>query len=393
MNVNILSKDVQSFIQANRHVSPASMALKKSPFAEVTSSELANQIAGFQKTEKKIPDWTSSEIALYYPEKLNLEQCSSSETGKIKASLILPQTSLADLTGGFGVDSYYFAQKAANVTHCEINPTLSAIVEHNFEVLQAANIQCRATDGIAFLTDCEETFDYIYIDPSRRIKNQKVFRLEDCEPNILAYQDLFFKKAKTVITKLAPLLDISAALNSMPAVRDVYIISVDNDCKELLFIQEQGYIGKTNIHAVRLYQGHQQEFIFDYTSEGLVKPSFSKPQHYLYEPDVAITKAGAFKSIATAYNLHKLHQHSHLYTSNELAKDFPGKIILIEETLPFSVFKKQIQGSKANVIAKNFPLKVDDIRKKLKIKDGGDRYLYFTTDSTNELIVVSGRRI
>src|SRR5690606_6283641 len=256
-----------------------------------------------------------------------------------------------DLTGGFGVDSYYFAQKAANVTHCEINPTLSAIVEHNFEVLQAANIQCRATDGIAFLTDREETFDYISIDPTRRIKDQKVLRLEDCEPNILASQALFCKKAKPVITKLAPLLAISAALNSMSAVGDVYIISVDNDCKELLFIQEQGYIGKTNIHAVRLYQGHQQEFIFDYTSEGLVEPSFSKPQHYLYEPDVAITKAGAFKSIATAYNLHKLHQNSHLYTSNELVKDFPGKIILIEETLPFSVFKKQSQGSKANVIA------------------------------------------
>ena len=192
MNSSILSPEVQAFIRQHAHADAVSIALKKSPFDEVSSSELAQQISGLQKTHRKIPDWLEPGKALYFPEKLNLEQCSSARTGKFKASLLPANSTVLDLTGGFGVDSYYFAQRAKNVTHCEINPELSEIVAYNLSELGADNVQFHTGDGIAFLSSSNARYDCIYTDPSRRVKNQKVFRLEDCEPNIVAHQNLLF---------------------------------------------------------------------------------------------------------------------------------------------------------------------------------------------------------
>src|SRR5690606_9548973 len=169
--------------------------------------------------------------------------------------------------GGFGVDSYYFARQAKMVTHCEINPELSQIVADNFHELGVDNVQFHAGDGLAFLASSNAQYDYIYTDPSRRVKNQKVFRLQDCEPNILAYQSLFFEHSDTLITKLAPLLDISGALNILPHVKDVYVISIENDCKELLFVQEKSFQGIPTIHAVRLSTDKSQTFSFNYIQE------------------------------------------------------------------------------------------------------------------------------
>jgi len=393
MNKEILSKAVQMYIQNHRTDAPVTIALKKSPFESVSSSELANQVDGWQRCKKKLPDWIAKNISLYYPTKLNLEQCSSSETGRFKSSLIIAGSTLVDLTGGFGVDSYYFAQRAKKIVHCELEPKLSEIVAHNMHALKVENIQFHQGDGIGYLQSCHTPFDYLYSDPSRRVKHQKVFRLEDCEPNILENQDLFFAKARTLITKTAPLLDISLALQSLPHVKDVYVLSIDNDCKELIFVQEKGYTGDTKIHAIRIYQGVTQGFTFDDAQERNALPSYSDPLTYLYEPDVALTKAGAFKSLAVTYALNKLHPHSHLYTSESLVVDFPGRIHQIDAAIPLSVFKRQNNLGKANVIAKNFPLKVDEIRKKFKIKEGGDKYIYFTTQSDDKPVVIIANRI
>src|SRR5690606_19606926 len=269
------------------------IALKKSPFEGVSSSELAQQISGWQKVSSKMPEWLKQDKALYFPEKLNLEQCSSAKTGKFKVSLLSPDCTVLDLTGGFGVDSYFFAQRAKKVIHSEINPQLSQIVAHNFLELAIDNVQFHTGDGITFLASSRKRYDYIYTDPSRRVKNQKVFRLEDCEPNILAYQSLFFEHSDTLLTKLAPLLDISGALNVMPHVREVYVISIENDCKELLFVQEKSFQGIPTIHAVRLSTDKSQTFSFNYIQEKETVPTLGEPTNFLYDPDVAITKAGA----------------------------------------------------------------------------------------------------
>lgn len=391
MNKAILEGEVQHYLQANADADASALALKKSPFDRVSSSELANQIDGMQRVQKKMPAW-SAKPNLYYPDKLNLEQCSSQETGLFKAGLIPAESKLVDLTGGFGVDSYYFAQCASHVWHCELNANLSAIVAHNFAQLGVSNVSFITGDGIAALAALEANLDVVYIDPSRRVKQQKVFHLADCEPNILAHQDLFFAKANVIITKLAPLLDIHLALKDLKYVKAVYVISVANDCKELIFLQEKGFTGEPLIHAVRLTQGRKQQFSFTLAEEKAATPTYTTPSRYLYDPDVAITKAGAFKSMAIALQLSKLHVSSHLYTSEQLLPDFPGRVFAIEQVIALKQFKKQKENIKANVIAKNFPLKVEEIRKKYKIKDGGETFLFFTTQSDGDLVVIKALR-
>lgn len=392
MNKEILTSAVQDYILAHEDASAASIALKKSPFANVSSRELAEQIDGRQRAKKKIPLWTNTK-GIIFPEKLNLEQCSSSRTGAFKSSLIRPESRLIDLTGGFGVDSYYFATRAKQVVHCELNPTLSAITAHNFNALEMKNVHFHAGDGIAYLAESSSSFDYIYSDPSRRVAQQKVFRLEDCEPNIVQQQSLFFEKATCVITKLAPLLDISLALQTLAYVRTVYVISVDNDCKELLFVQEKNYEGATAIQAIRMRENDTQVFEFTYEEEQQCTASFAAPMDYLYDPDVSISKAGAFKTVGNRFKLHKLSPNSHLYSATALVPDFPGRIFHIEEVLPLASYKKLKGAQKANVIAKNFPLKVEEIRKKYKIQDGGSRYLFFTSLANAELVVIIANRL
>lgn len=393
MNAAILTEAVQQYIQSKQDADPASLALSKSPFPEVTATELARQVDGRQRALKKIPALVDK-ATLYYPEKLNLEQSSSTETALFKAQLLAPQKTLIDLTGGFGIDAYYFASICQQVTHCERNEPLSDIVKHNFQALGLNNVTFHAGDGIAYLREGQQTYDYIYTDPSRRVKQQKVFKLADCEPNVVALQPLFFSKAPIIITKLAPLLDISLALQDLDHVREVYIISMDNDCKELLFIQEQGYTDEIKLHAVALSKDKpSKSFTFTQDEEKQADAPLGIPARYLYEPDVALTKAGAFKTVALRYGLIKLHQHSHLYSSEQQVSDFMGKQFSIQKVTPFSSFKKENTLNKANVISKNFPLKVEEIRKKMKIKDGGSVYLFFTTQADGSLIVIQAERI
>lgn len=392
MNKAILSEAVQDYLRQHQHAHATDMALRKSPFAAVSSSELAQQIDGRQRAAKKIAPWTLVP-GIYYPEKLSLEQCSSVETGNFKASLIQPGSTLIDLTGGFGVDSFYFASSAAKVWHCERNEALADIAAHNFQTLGLQNISCHAGDGIALLERSDEHFDYIYSDPSRRVQQQKVFRLQDCEPNIVAHQALFFSKARCIISKLAPLLDISLALHTLQHVKDVYVLSVQNDCKELLFIQEQGYEGDVQVHAVRLLPQGQQTFSFSYAEEQAAESSFGPVDAYLYDPDVALTKAGAFKSLGHTLGINKLHPHTHLYTSASPLPGFPGRRFQVIAVHPLRSLKKGLGLRKANIISKNFPLRVEDIRKKFKIADGGNDFLFFCTLHSGEHVAIQAIRL
>lgn len=388
MNKRILDKDVQQFIRANRQLSPAQIALRKSPFSDVSAGEIAKQIDGWQRSVNKLPTWAYSEN-IYYPNKINLEQCSSEHTALIKQTLIPKGAKVIDMTGGFGVDTCYIAQEAQHVIHCELDTELSDIVRHNTEQLRVHNVACVATDGVNYLREQpDDSFDYIYIDPSRRVNHSKVFRLEDCEPNIVACQGLFFAKSSHIITKLSPLLDITNGLRSLHNVKMIYVISLDNDCKELLFMQERGFEGEPIIRAIRLFKDQLQDFTFTYEQEKAILTRYKTPQTYLYEPDVSIIKAGAFKSIGKYFGLGKLHQHTHLYTADVHIPEFPGRVFGVARTIPFSELKKNNPYSKANITTRNFPLKVEDIRKRYKIKDGGDIYLFFTTDINDKLLVI-----
>ena len=393
MNNHILDKEVQAFIKANREQSPSSVALKKSPFDAVSSSEIAAQIDGWQRAVRKLPTWAFSSN-IYYPDKINIEQCSSEHTALIKQTLIKKGSKVVDVTGGFGVDSCYMAQEAEIVVHCELNERLSQIVKHNASVLGVPNLVCIATDGVEFVRNQDNhSLDYILIDPSRRINHSKVFLLEDCEPNIIANQDMFFEKSRFIICKVSPLLDISTALQKLKHVKLIYIISVDADCKELLFVQDTNYTGEPRLAAIRLFLDQIQTLTFTLEEEKQALIRTSEPLTYLYDPDVSVTKAGAFKTVAKRFNLFKIHTHSHLYTSSDFQEDFPGRTFLVKEVFTLSAFKKRHTIDKANVASKNFPMKVEEIKKKFKIKDGGSEYLFFTTDYLGNPIVIHGHKI
>ncbi|TCK69153.1 putative methyltransferase [Winogradskyella wandonensis] len=387
MNSEILNTEIQAFINKNLKADINTLLLKGIPFSTIDSKTLVAQIEAKKRCEKKLPTWYNSQ-QIYYPNKLNIEQTSSEATANYKANLVSGE-SLIDITGGFGVDTFYFSKQIKKVTHCEIDTELSQIVKHNYKKLKVNNIECLNENGIDALKRINQQFDWLYVDPSRRDNTQKkVFLLTDCEPNVKTFQGLFLKYSENVMVKTSPLLDLKATLSDLNHVKEIHIVALNNEVKELLWILERDYKDEVLVKSVNLRKETQQLFDFMITEESRNHALFSLPLTYLYEPNVSILKAGAFNTVSAKLNIPKLHQHSHLYTSKDLI-DFPGRRFKIEKQIPFnkkSFAKEKI--SKANVTTRNFPLSVGDIRKKLKIKDGGSLYLFFTTNFNDEKLIL-----
>ncbi len=386
MNEQILYKRVQNYINDHLTSDLHSLILKGTPFDEISSQEIVNQIICKQKSEKKLPSWFQNN-SIYYPSKINIEQSSSEKTAKYKSQLISGKK-IMDLTGGFGVDSYYFSKIFKTVIYCEINDKLSKISEHNFKQLDANNIQVISENGIKYLHKKNENFDVIYLDPSRRNNDKrKVFLLKDCSPNIIENIDLLFCKTTTILLKTSPILDISSTIKELKFVKEIHVVAVNNDVKELLYLLEKEYKGTIKIKTINFTKKYTQKFNFIYNKQN--KSTYEEPLKYLYEPNSAILKSGGFHEISSQLNLFKLHQHSHLYTSVK-QQDFPGRKFKITKINPYD--KKKIISSlstkKANITTRNFRKTVSQIRKELKIKDGGDLFLFFTTNIHNKPICI-----
>ncbi len=385
--MSILNTEVQDFINANLNEDISKLLLNGISFSEIEAKDIIKQIEAKKRSKKKLPTWFNSKN-IYFPNKLNIEQTSSEVTANYKANLV-SGNSLIDLTGGFGVDAYYFSKRIKNVIHCEINKSLSEIVKHNYKTLNINTIECLNENGIEALKHINRPFDWIYIDPSRRDDTKtKVFLLSECIPNIKTFQGLFLKYANNVMIKTSPLLDIKATLNDLKQIKELHVIALDNEVKELLWVLERDCKTEFIIKTINLTKQSKQEFEFSFENESNEIAEYTGPIAYLYEPNAAILKAGAFNSVSTQLNIPKLHKHSHLYTSNTLI-DFPGRRFKIEKNILFNkkIFAKE-KISKANVTTRNFPISVGEIRKKLKIKDGGDIYLFFTTDLNNIKIIL-----
>lgn len=381
-----LSSDLKGFISNNLKQDINALALKKNPFPDYEWSWILNQIQAKQKAEKKLPTWFSNEDVIF-PSTLSIEQTSSETLAKFKSGLISGET-LIDLTGGFGVDDFYFSKSFKKVVHCEFQEDLSAIVQHNFRALNVDNIETISGDSISYLQKSTEKFDWIYIDPARRDdKKTKVFLLKDCTPNVVELQEFLFERSDNILIKVAPLLDISSILNELDNIKAIYAIGLHNEVKELLIVLQKGFIDQPELIAVNISNDgtiHQDTFSLNDAADS----QLSLPLNYLYEPFSSYLKIGAYNDIARKFNVTKLHKHSHLYTSNELV-DFAGRCFKIEKIVPYN--KKDIkflENTKCNITTRNFPLKVEEIRKKHKIKDGGDLYAFFTTALNNDKIVV-----
>ena len=385
MNKELLNKEVQEFVEKHYKEEVSKMAFQGSPFEGISTQELLVQLSGKKKAEKKLPTWFAHS-GIIYPPNLNLEQTSSEITAEYKASLVSGNT-LADLTGGFGIDSYYFSKKAKKVHHLELNEELQEIASHNFGILGAKNVISEAGDGMEFLKNSAEKFDWIYLDPSRRDDaGGRVFFLSDCLPNVPEHLDLLQEKAENIMIKTSPLLDLSAGLKELRNVKEIHVVAVENDVKELLWIISSQPSEEIKIKTINFQK--QEKQVFEAILGGDFFEDYGHPEKFLYEPNAAIMKSGLFAALGHKLQLIKLHPNTQLFTS-EILRDFPGRRFRIEKVLPFrkKELKKELSG-KANITVRNFPETVFALRKQLKIKDGGDKYLFFTTLQSEEKVVL-----
>lgn len=380
MNKAILHKEVQEFLDVNLRNNLHSLLLKNAVFKEVSNKELVDQIHGKLKSKQKLPTWFEAKNIIF-PPKISIEQTSSEETSRYKSSLISGKK-IVDLTGGFGVDVFCFSKQFEEVCHCEINSELSKIAAHNFEQLGIKNTTFIPQDGMEFLKETDLNFDWIYLDPSRRDELKgKVFRMSDCLPDVPNNLNFLLSKSKNMMMKTSPLVDIKQGISELEFVKEIHVVAVKNEVKELLWIIEKGCQKEVIIKTINLMDSDSQQFQFFLNQESEIEGSFSLPKKYVFEPNSALLKSGGFNQIGVQNSLKKLHKHSHLYTSDSLI-EFPGRRFKIVEIIPAKgkELKTKLKGTKANITTRNYPQKVEEIRKSLKIKEGGNVYLFFTTN-------------
>ncbi len=392
----IISSPTKQFIADHLTDDVRMLALKKQAFSSqnIDFTLAIRQISGRQSIKNKIPSWYENEDILY-PEHLPLEQCSSELTARYKASLLRGKT-LVDLTGGFGVDCAFMSSNFEKVFYVERQSVLCDSAKNNFNYLNIKYIEVVNADSTAFLNEMPVA-DCIFIDPARRDeKGKKMIALSDCEPDISLIQNQLLKKSKTALVKLSPMLDITLALQSLPDTTEIHVVSVDNECKELLFLLSSSRADRSSeplIHCINLSKNKEiQAFQFYKPEEQTTNCIYtSTPGKYLYEPNASILKSGAFKILTQKYPVKKLHQDSHLYTSNQLVQEFPGRIFQIESV--FSLHKNDLKLHlqdifKANIAVRNFPASVDELKKRLGLKDGGEVYLFATTLKNGKKVIL-----
>ncbi len=359
---------------------------------------VVDQLKSRRQIKDKLPSWYQND-RLVFPAKIAAEQCSSEQTALYKQRLVYPQAHVCDLTGGLGIDSYFFSRKVRQVTYIERFPAYCEAAIHNFKVLDVGNVTVLNGDSTE-LIDKIDGIDVFYIDPARRGEgNKRVFALQDCEPDLTKLVPVLFGHAPKVIAKLSPMADIHMTLDLLPDVTAIQVLSVKNECKELLFVLERGSKGGSpQICCVNFTSEEEPElFAFSLVEEREAVASIrGEVKRYLYEPNASILKAGAFKAVATRFGLNKLHVSSHLYTSDEVVPSFPGRSFVVDEVIPFTnkqckTLSRQIP--QANITVRNFPLSVDELRKRTKIVDGGTIYLFATTLENGDKVLIKTHKI
>lgn len=373
----MISQNEKQFIEAHQHKSITEIVLLLSKHQNLDKTFILNQLNGLKKATDKLPEFAKNKNIIYSVP-LSLEQCSSEETAVFKASMI-DGNSLLDLTGGFGVDTFCFSKKFNQVTYIEQNEALFNIATSNFKTLNALNITAKNTSAEAFLSNNKQQFDVIYIDPARRNEAKKLFLLEDCSPAVLDLLPQLLEIAPTILIKTSPMLDIKKAIQQLKFVYEVVVVSLKNDCKEVLYLLKNKPQHSVKITTINLGLSNQH-FSFTFEEEENAVANYSTPIHYLYEPNNSILKAGAFKVVASKLGLKKIALHSHLYTSEHFVKKFPGRVFRIKHKLTYQPkLFAELEIKKANISCRNFVDNVDEVKKKLKLKDGGAIYLFATT--------------
>ena len=386
-----MNSETLQFISNNldKEVHPLGLLANRFPLVDMPLA--IRQITGKQKIKAKVPRFYNTEN-IRYPIQLSLEQSSSETTALYKASLCKGDT-LVDLTGGFGVDCCFMAANFKAVTYVERQTELCELAKINFSALEEHHIKVINAETEAYIANIDNV-DCIFIDPARRSSSgKKVVFLSDCEPDVSVLAPILMSKAKQVIIKLSPMMDISAALRDLPQTAEVHILAVENDCKEILLVLNNSPENDLRIKTINFGKFNlKQLFEFNLIEESNAQVHYtSELGKYLYEPNAAVMKSGAFKLIGNRFVLDKLHTNTHLYTSSNLIVEFPGRV--------FEIIKRWDDGKnewkneakrvrKANISTRNYPLSVDALRSKLKISDGGDCYLFACTLANEKKVMI-----
>lgn len=385
------NKPTADFLKAHWNDEPTTLLLQSARYPDVDMVWVAQQANGRKKAKEKIPSWYEHE-EIVYPAALSMEQCSSEQTARYKSELCFGGT-LVDLTGGLGVDTAFMSERFARTIYVERNAALAAVASYNFGQLGLSAIAAEVKDAIDVLYSPEEV-DWLYIDPARRKGNrQKAVLLSDCEPNLLEYREQLLKKAKHVLVKLSPLFDVTELSRLFLQATEVHIVSVANECKELLLRLSREVCESPTVVCVNITKsGRRQQFAFRLSDEAKASADIAPGVlEYVYEPNASIQKSGGVKSFANSYNLQMLHPNTRLYTSSERIANFQGRRFVVEAV--FGLSKPELKQhlsdvKKANITARNFPLTVAELRKKLGLQDGGAVYLFATTLSSGKKAII-----
>jgi THUMP domain-like len=384
--------DVHGFIWEHRDESPATLALSAKKYPDLPMSHIARQVDALQKIQRKIPSWYQP--GLHFPVAISLEQASSEATARFKATLCAGSRG-ADLTGGLGVDAYFMSQQFGSYDFVEISPEISTAAAHNLAVLKAQNITFHHQTAADFLAQQPALFDWIYLDPARRNDQKgKVFQLADCSPDVLALKNTLFTKSRSVLLKTAPLLDIRLAMTQLQQVSAVWVVEYESECREVLYRLEPIPCALETVPIKAVVLNHSGavmlSFQTTFAAEKAAEIQFSQPLKFLYEPYPSVLKTGAFKSFAQQFNLYKLQINTHLYTSSALVTNLPARVFEVLQVCAYDVaaIQKVVPGGKAHITTRNFPENADQVRKKLRLKDGGDLYLFATTDMSGKKAIL-----
>ncbi len=394
-----ITPETRQYISLHRDDNVNTLALRSMPEG-VDRSVALQQIEGYQRAKVKLPLWAATPDILF-PVRLSMEQCSGEETARYKGTLVerlLGKDScrtMADITAGFGVDFTFLSHHFERAVYVERNEALCEIARHNLPKLSP---HCAVTvvqgDGVEYLRTLEHV-DLLFLDPARRDSNgTKVVAISDCEPDLTLLEDTLVELADVVMVKLSPMLDIRLVMQQLRFVREVHIVAAGGECKELLLVLKKE---ETDVPVTYYAVNGTQQLTFTRGEEQNATVTYADaPERYLYEPNAAVMKSGAYKLLSARYGVKKLHADSHLYTSESLVESFPGRIFEIDAYSGFG--KKEVKPllagvQKANLTVRNFPLSVAELRKKLKLAEGGDVYLFATTQQEKRHILIRTHKI
>lgn len=390
----MLSQETKEFIAAHRNEDPRTLALQARRYPGVNIREAAVQIEGWQHAREKLPAWAATD-GIIYPPRISMEQCSSEATALYKAALV-KGGSIADLTGGFGIDCSYMARSFNKAYYIERSGLLCDIAKWNFGQLGLDHIGIINGNSEDILPTLP-ALDWIFIDPARRDGDgRKVVALSDCEPNVAELEEKLLQKATKVMVKCSPMLDMTAATKQLGNIEEIHVVAANNECKELLLILGKNVTDDIPVTCVNLHRGECERFSFTAAEEAAAVATYSSAiGRYLYEPNAAMQKSGCYRTLSQRLKIDKLHPNSHLYTSDTFVDTFPGRKFIVEKSMGFSKRDiKEIQSiGKANITVRNFPETVQTLRKKLKLADGGDTYLFATTTADGSRIISVCRKL